>query len=108
MKPKQWLHFSVPHIEGVPLRAKPSMSRALSMPDSLPAALTRFAPSPSIAPDLIFPFLPCLLPIPLLLAMSLPGYNKLQLSEALDSSAATLIQLVIDAIKSGQKKVSDR
>jgi hypothetical protein len=40
--------------------------------------------------------------------MSLPGYNKLQLSEALDSSAATLIQLVIDAIKSGQKKVSDR
>ncbi|KAI3424235.1 hypothetical protein D9Q98_009591 [Chlorella vulgaris] len=37
--------------------------------------------------------------------MSLPGQKKLELTETLDSTTASLVQLVIDAIKSGQKKV---
>lgn len=36
--------------------------------------------------------------------MSLPGYEKLELSGVLDATTAQLVQLVIDAVKSGKKK----
>jgi len=37
--------------------------------------------------------------------MSLPGYERLELSGVLDATSAQLVQLVIDAVKSGKKKV---
>lgn len=36
--------------------------------------------------------------------MSLPGYTKLQCSEVLDGTVANLVQMIIDAIKSGDNK----
>lgn len=36
--------------------------------------------------------------------MSLPGYERLELSGVLDATTAQLVQLVIDAVKSGKKK----
>lgn len=36
---------------------------------------------------------------------SLPGYSKLELADVLEGTAAQLVQLVIDAVKSGKKKV---
>lgn len=38
--------------------------------------------------------------------MSLPGYEKLELAGVLDATTAQLVQLVLDAVKSGKKKAS--
>lgn len=38
--------------------------------------------------------------------MSLPGYERLELAGVLDATTAQLVQLVIDAVKSGKKKAS--
>lgn len=38
--------------------------------------------------------------------MSLPGYEKLELAGVVDATAAQLVQLVLDAVKSGKKKAS--